>query len=406
MRFHVVALPHTQTSPEHCACAYTMKVYHFCRMMRSLGHEVIHYGCEGSTVDCTEHVQVISREEQALLFGQTDYKKHFYQIVWDIHQPYWALTNSRTIVELKRRQRPYDFLCIIAGTCHKPIADAVPDITPVEFGIGYRGVWAPYRVFESQAHMHGVLSTGNSDPDGRWYDVVIPNSFDPAMFPLRRKKERFLLFVGRLIQRKGISVAADISRETGIPLYVAGQGAARYEPGLIVCEDGTEMRAPGLTFLGHIDVATRADVMGRAQALLVPTIYLEPFGGVAVEAQMCGTPAITTDYGAFPETVEHGATGYRCHTLEQFAWAASHAHTLDPQYIHDRALARYSIWNVRHMYQEYFNMLRDVQLGTGWSAPRDQRAELGWLGPYPTKTESPAHDGAATHRPSPHASAR
>ena len=39
-----------------------------------------------------------------------------------------------------------------------------------------------------------------------------------------------------------------------------------------------------------------------------------------------GTPAITSDFGAFCETVEHGRTGYRCHTLEQFMWAIDHAH--------------------------------------------------------------------------------
>jgi len=46
----------------------------FCQMMHSLGHEVFHYGVEGSEVDdCTvEHVQIMSWTEQEGFFGEYD----------------------------------------------------------------------------------------------------------------------------------------------------------------------------------------------------------------------------------------------------------------------------------------------------------------------------------------------
>ena len=73
MRFHIVALPHTQTNKIHTACAFTMKILHFCHMMKSLGHRSSttepRAARSGTPV---EHVQIISRSEQEGFFGKHD----------------------------------------------------------------------------------------------------------------------------------------------------------------------------------------------------------------------------------------------------------------------------------------------------------------------------------------------
>ena len=49
MRFHLVALPHAQTTKAYSACAFTWKVRGFAQMMMARGHEVILYAGEDIT---------------------------------------------------------------------------------------------------------------------------------------------------------------------------------------------------------------------------------------------------------------------------------------------------------------------------------------------------------------------
>lgn len=360
-RFHIPALPHTKTNRDYMHCAYSQKILKFCQMMTSLGHEVFHYGAEGSQID-GEHITVITDKEQQFYFGPHK-PQELYNCDWTGTAPYWPLINLRTVTEIKKRMQPTDFLCITMGLLQKPISDRLP-LLAVETGIGYTGTYCKNRAFESYAIMHQIWGVeGGYNPDGKFYDAVIPNYFDLNDFQYQPNKEDYFLCVGRLIKRKGFTIAADVCRVLGARLLIAGQGAKSIEGKRIICSDNTVL--DDVEYLGAVGPAQRAELMGKAKALFAPTIYIGPFEGVNVEAQLCGTPVISTDWGCFAETIEQGKTGFRCRSFQDFVKAAQNVGSLDTQYIRDRAVSKYSMDVVKYEFQRYFDQLYDLH-GDGW----------------------------------------
>lgn len=348
-RFHVVSLPHTQTTLAFTSCAYTEKVRKFCIMMMDEGHEVFLYAGERNEAPCTEHVAIFSEAERLRCFDGHYTEASFLA-------QHWTPFNERVIAAIGQRAEQRDFICLTAGIAHKPVADAFPNHVAVEFGIGYGGSFAKFRVFESYAWMHATYAA-HSDRnlhglDGNWFDAVVPGYLEPDRFPFKRRKDNYCLFVGRLIERKGAHVALEACRRAGYRLVVAGIGTP---PG-IDCE-----------FVGEVDWKKRGELMSRARCLLAPTIYIEPFGNVVPEAQACGTPTITTDWGAFTETNIEGVTGYRCRTLSEFVRAIEQADKLDPYRIRMLAVSRFSLEAVAPQYTRYFDRLSTLW-DKGWYA--------------------------------------
>lgn len=352
MRFHVVGLPHTSVTLAYTACAFTERVRKFCTMMHGLGHEVFLYaGPDAPDAKVTGHFKCLSEEERRAAVGD----KHFVHASFDNTLPHWRRFNENAIIGMRAHIQPRDFICIIGGLAHKPILDAFPNHIGVEFSIGYGGNFAKHRVWESYAWMHacyGAQSGGDPNTiDGRWFDAVIPGSFDPADFPFYAAKDDYHLFMGRVTERKGYAVAVEACKRLGKHLIIAGQ-----------CDAGS---VDGAEYVGVVGPERRGELMAGAQAVWVPTIYCEPFGNVAVEAQLCGTPVITTDWGAMTETVEDGVTGFRCRTLGEFLDAARNVHRLSPAYIRGRAEALYSTQAVARRYQRHFERLSSLW-GQGW----------------------------------------
>ena len=370
MIFHVVAPSYAPITKERATCPFVGLTLRFCQMMHSLGHTVVHYGAEGSEV-AGEQVTVVSAAEQKQWFGQYE-PEQLPNVDWSGRAVYWTIYNQRVLDEIKKRAAPHDFVCLLIAQ-NSWIVDQLPKtVLPVAYAIGHDAPFAPFRVYASYSNLHRFL--GASLPP-MWYHAVIPHYFDPNDFPLQKKKKDYFVFMGRLCAIKGLEIAVQVCKKLGVKLMIAGPGAKSYTPRRLVYNAG--VITGDIEYVGCVNGDRRAQLLGEAQGCFAPSQCTEGFCNVAVEAQLTGTPAITTDWGGFVDTVEHGKTGYRCRTLDHFLFAARNVHTLDSQYIHDRAVAKYSMDNVRYRYQEYFQMLSDSWQG-GWDTERE-RTQLDWL---------------------------
>ncbi|MHA2279958.1 MAG: glycosyltransferase [Promethearchaeota archaeon] len=380
MRFHVPGLPHTVTNSKFIHCAFTQKVFKLCQMLKTLGHEVYHYGCEGSNPVCTEHVDVIEDE-----FRKKYYPDEWHNKQWDynIQDKCHKLFYKNTIKAIKDRQGPHDFFLASWGWGHKPISDALANnVLTIESGIGYKDTFCRYRVFESYTWMSHVYGRGivneqgtrQSLENGAYFDAVIPNYFDPVDFDFNpEEKEDYFLYLGRIIKRKGIEIVLEIAKATGIHVKIAGQGKWKIP---------SPVRGEIIEHIGFADKEKRKTLFSKARGLLMPTIYIEPFGGVSVESLISGTPVICSDWGVFPETIPHGVVGYRCRTLDHFVWAVRNIENISPEVCRDYALKNFSLERVASMYQEYFDMVYTLWDKQGWYKINSKRDNMKWLERY------------------------
>lgn len=119
-----------------------------------------------------------------------------------------------------------------------------------------------------------------------------------------------LLFLGRMTAVKGGDLLIRAMALLGSSLAsepvltMAGDGPQRAEWERLASSLG--VRA---TFTGWVDDAARADLFARATALVVPSVWPEPFGLVGVEAGVFGVPSVAFDVGGIGEWLADGVNG-------------------------------------------------------------------------------------------------
>ncbi|MBL6750788.1 MAG: glycosyltransferase family 4 protein [Nevskia sp.] len=150
-------------------------------------------------------------------------------------------------------------------------------------------------------------------PTSRGKIEVIANALPPpriAPAPLPSDPV-VLLCLGRVIEDKGMHSAIEAlallgERARRTRLLIAGDGPYLETLQALVAARGLDER---VVFTGWLLPGEVAPAINLASIVLVPSIWEEAFGLVALEAAQMGRPVIATRTGGLPEVVQDGITG-------------------------------------------------------------------------------------------------
>lgn len=117
-------------------------------------------------------------------------------------------------------------------------------------------------------------------------------------------RQDYVLFVGALEKYKGVQTLVEAMKMfPKFRLKIAGSGSCEHE----LKEQAKNNK--NIEFLGFVKGDQLTKLMASARVSVVPSIWFEPYGLVAVEAMRLGTPVIVSNRGGLPELVEDGVSG-------------------------------------------------------------------------------------------------
>lgn len=129
---------------------------------------------------------------------------------------------------------------------------------------------------------------------------VVPGGVDTAHFSPRKQEGNGILMVGRCDDNsKGLSVLVDAVvslRKKGIDVSLRYTGKGK--------------QYAGATPVPWTDYQQLPDVYKSAQIVVVPSLWEEGFGKVALEAMSCGVPVVASCLGGLTSIVQDGISGF------------------------------------------------------------------------------------------------
>lgn len=227
----------------------------------------------------------------------------------------YAMANAGVLDIVHIYTNEEDTALPFAALCTKSVVFTHHD--PFNFLVKYKNLFPKYK------HLNWISASfaqrAGMPKDTNWVGNIYHGLSEPALTPLRNPANDYIAYLGRIIQPKGVHLAIQAVKkynrkhlDTPIKLKIAGKHYAGHKKDTY-WQEQIEPHVDGkiIQYVGFIDTPkAKRKFLGNAKALVVPSIFAEPFGLVSIEALACGTPVIALNSGALPEVIDNGKTGY------------------------------------------------------------------------------------------------
>jgi glycosyltransferase involved in cell wall biosynthesis len=203
------------------------------------------------------------------------------------------------------------------------------------------------------------VSVSDSDrATGLNYLATVYNGIDLSLYPLQECGGDDLIFLGRIHPDKGVHLAIEVARLSGMRLIIAGiiQDKAYFRERVQPHLDNQN-----ILYIGPVDVKGKNELFARARALLHLNTIPERFGLVLVEANAAGIPVIAMDLGSCREVIKDGQTGFLVDSVTEAVRAVGRISEIDRSACRSRVRQYFSIETMVDGYERVYSTIFDLE---------------------------------------------
>jgi glycosyltransferase involved in cell wall biosynthesis len=203
------------------------------------------------------------------------------------------------------------------------------------------------------------VSVSDSDRAiGLNYLATVYNGIDVSLYPLQDCGGDDLIFLGRIHPDKGVHLAIEVARLSGMRLIIAG-----------IVQDKTYFREQiephlddqNVRYIGPVDAKGKNELFARAHSLLHLNTIPERFGLVLVEANAASVPVIAMDLGSCREVIKDGQTGFLVDSVPEAVRAVGRVSEIDRSACRSRVQQHFSIETMVEGYERVYSKIFDLE---------------------------------------------